>query len=115
MAVLLFDAALPAAAMPFVTLTLPAGPAGSIATPQRKPAWSAICARLYVPDWNSAIRPDRNWLREKSPLWLVSDAGGDTWSVLMRSTRYVNAVAAAGLSKANLSCRRMCRRPIRCS
>ena len=37
-----------------------------------------------MPDWNSAIRPARNWLREKSPLSLVSDAGGATWSSLIR-------------------------------
>ena len=56
-----------------------------------------------MPDWNSAIRPCRNWLREKSPLSLVSDAGGATWSVLISRTRYSNASADCGLSKANRS------------
>ncbi|COY22696.1 Uncharacterised protein [Mycobacterium tuberculosis] len=40
-----------------------------------------------MPDWNSAILPARNWLREKSPLSLVSEAGGATWSSLIRPTR----------------------------
>ncbi|SHU33980.1 Uncharacterised protein [Mycobacteroides abscessus subsp. abscessus] len=56
-----------------------------------------------MPDWNSAIRPCRNWLREKSLLSLVSAADGATLSTLIRSTRYVNAISARGLANANLS------------
>ena len=40
------EAELPAAAMPLVTLTRPAGPAGSNATPHRNGALAATCARL---------------------------------------------------------------------
>ena len=56
-----------------------------------------------MPDWNTAIRPDRNWLREKSPLSLVSDAGGATWSLLISPMTYPSPAAACGLSKVNWS------------